>query len=69
MNNPRRIVGVHRLEAGASAGYSVLSLGVHYSNRRWDRDILTVYDDPEIGMYVKGGGFAPEAIEGEGVTR
>ena len=68
MNNPRRIVGVHRLEACASSGDSVLILRVHYSDCRWDSDVLTVYHDSEIGMYVKRKGFAPEAGEGKGVA-
>src|SRR2546426_4937737 len=68
MDNPRRIVGVQWLEAGASAGNSVLILRVHYSNRRWNRDVVTVYHYPEVGMYVIVGDFA-EAGKGEVIAR
>src|SRR2546428_11007893 len=68
MDNPRRIVGVQWLEAGASAGNSVLILRVPYFNRRWNRDVLTVYHYPEGGMYVIVGDFAA-AGEGEVIAR
>src|SRR5713226_4176838 len=69
MDDPRRIVGVYRLEAGASGGNSALIPRVHYSDCRRDRDVLTIYHDPEVGMYVKGEAFAPEAGKREVVCR
>src|SRR5712692_80805 len=68
MDNPRCIVGVQWLEAGASDGNSVLILRVHYSNRGRDGDVLTVYHYPEVGMYVIVGDFA-EAGKGEVIAR